>query len=303
MSEPAVDIVIVNWNSGRYLSDCIRSIEALGQYGNVVASVSVIDNASVDGSENVDSSHLPIKLVRNQLNLGFGIACNAGARLGRSEFVLFLNPDTRLEPDSLQAALPHFADSAQIWVVGIRLTDETGRTQRTCARVPTGWRMLAHATGIDRLAPSMGYAMSDWAHDETRVVDHVIGAFYLIRRGAFEQLGGFDERFFVYLEDLDLSMRVRCAGGACLYVADATAHHVGGGTTRSIKATRLFYSVRSRLQFVKKHLSPLWVIAVWTASLTLEPLVRIVGAIRHRSAKELGEVVSAYGKLVRWIVQ
>jgi hypothetical protein len=134
--------------------------------------------------------------------------------------------------------------------------------------------MLAHCVGIDRLVPSSGYVMSDWAHDETRLVDHVIGAFYLIRRDVFERLGGFDERFFVYLEDLDLSQRVRAAGGKCMYAADAIAHHVGGGTTQSIKSTRLFYSVRSRLQFSSKHFGFASNAAVWLASVTIEPLVR-----------------------------
>jgi hypothetical protein len=161
--------------------------------------------------------------------------------------------------------------------------------------------MLAHALGLDRVLQSTGYVMSEWAHDETRFVDHVIGAFYLIRRDAFERLGGFDERFFVYLEDLDLSMRVGDAGGRCLFVAEAIAYHVGGGTTRSIKATRLFYSLRSRLQFVSKHFGVVWTVIVWSASLTLEPLLRSLGAVRHRSSRELAEVWIAYSQLLRWI--
>ena len=163
--------------------------------------------------------------------------------------------------------------------------------------------MIARALGVDRLLPSIGYVMSDWSHDETRLVDHVIGAFYLIRRDVFERLGGFDERFFVYLEDLDLSMRVREAGGRCLFAADATAHHAGGGTTRSIKATRLFYSVRSRLQFAAKHLDAVSCAIVWVLSLMIEPLVRSVAALWRRSGTELGEVWSAYLRLYRWVLQ
>jgi len=303
MNEPGVDVVIVNWNSGGYLADCIRSLDALDQHGYRIASVSIIDNASTDGSADVGATRMPIRVVRNARNLGFGAACNIGARIGRAELILFLNPDARLEASSLGASVPRLCENAAIWVVGAQLIDESGRIQRTCCRAPSGPRMFAHALGIDRLLPATGYVMTGWPHDETRFVDHVIGAFYLIRRDAFEQLGGFDERFFVYLEDLDLSMRVRDAGGRCLYVTEAVAHHAGGGTTRSIKATRLFYSVRSRLQFAVKHFSVLWVVAVWTASLTVEPLLRVAAALVHRSAKELGEVRHAYGQLLRWIVR
>ena len=130
--------------------------------------------------------------------------------------------------------------------------------------------------------------MSDWAHDETRVVDHVIGAFYLIRRDAFERLGGFDERFFVYLEDLDLSMRVRAAGGKCLYVAEATAHHVGGGTTRSIKVDApLLFRQEPAAVFDGKHFGSPRMLLVWLASLTVEPLraqrPRVAARIADRS--------------------
>jgi GT2 family glycosyltransferase len=297
----SVDIVIVNWNSGSYLSECIRSMGNLDRRDCTISSVSVVDNASTDGSANVNSPDLPLRVVRNDTNVGFGAACNIGSRLGNADLILFLNPDTRLEERSISACVAHLRDD--VWVVGARLLDDNGRVQRTCCRAATGPRMTARALGIDRLLPSIGYVMSDWAHDQTRIVDHVIGAFYLIRRDVFERLGGFDEQFFVYLEDLDLSMRVREAGGKCLFAADATARHTGGGTTRSIRARRLFYSVRSRLQFAAKHLGRVSNATVWIVSLAIEPLVRSAAALWRRSVKELGEVWSAYLQLYRWLLR
>jgi hypothetical protein len=301
MNARTLDIVIVNWNSGAYLAKCIASIACLEREACAIESISIVDNASTDHSANVTAPDLPLQVVRNDTNVGFGAACNRGARRGHAELILFLNPDTRLEADSIAASAAHLRDD--VWVVGAQLIDDCGQVQRTCSRAATGPRMIAHALGIDRLLPSTGYVMSEWAHDETRPVDHVIGAFYLIRRDVFERLGGFDERFFVYLEDLDLSMRVRAAGGTCLYAADAKAHHAGGGTTRSIKATRLFYSVRSRLQFSAKHLDGVSNAVVWGVSLTIEPLLRCIGAVWHRSAKEFAEVCDAYARLYRWIVR
>jgi N-acetylglucosaminyl-diphospho-decaprenol L-rhamnosyltransferase len=294
-----VDIVIVNWNSGGYLAGCIRSMANLGAEARAIASVSIVDNASNDSSENVDAADLPLKIVRNRANVGFGAACNIGARCGGAELILFLNPDTRLEANSIAGCAAHLHDD--VWVVGARLIGDDGLVQRTCCRAATAPRMIARALGLDRLVPATGYVMTDWAHDETRLVDHVIGAFYLIRRDVFERLGGFDERFFVYLEDLDLSMRVRSAGGRCLFAADATAHHAGGGTTRSIKATRLFYSVRSRLQFAAKHFGTISKSMVWVVSLTMEPLLRSARAVSHRSKQELFEVWRGYAQLFRWI--
>ena len=278
MNARTLDIVIVNWNSGTYLAECVNSMSRLECDVCAIQSISVIDNASTDGSANVTTVGLPLQVVRNGANVGFGAACNMGARRGRAELILFLNPDTRLERDSIAASVAHLRDD--VWVVGAQLIDDDGQVQRTCSRAATGPRMIAHALGIDRLVPSAGYVMSEWAHDTTRFVDHVIGAFYLIRRDVFERLGGFDERFFVYLEDLDLSMRVRDAGGKCLYVADATVNHVGGGTTRSIKATRLFYSVQEPAAVCKQ--APrrgLRNAIVWAVSLTIEPVLRGAGAV------------------------
>ena len=295
---PPVDVVIVNWNSGTYLADCIRSMAQLETHP---ASISIVDNASSDGSADITAPELPLRIVRNDSNRGFAAASNIGAREGRADLILFLNPDTRLETHSIAECVARL--SGDVWIVGARLIDENGRVQRTCSRAATGPRMIAHALGIDRVLPSTGYVMTDWTHDETRVVDHVIGAFYLIRRDVFERLGGFDERFFVYLEDLDLSMRVRAAGGKCLYVSEAIAHHVGGGTTHSIKATRLFYSVRSRLQFAAKHLGIVSNAGVWFASLAIEPLVRSIRALARGSGTELTEVWGAYAQLYRWLVR
>jgi GT2 family glycosyltransferase len=97
-------------------------------------------------------------------------------------------------------------------------------------------------------------------------VDHVIGAFFCVRRELFEDLGGFDERFFVYLEDLDFSLRARKTGRTAYYLADAAAFHKGGGTSEQVKAHRLFYSLRSRLLYAFKHFKryQAWIISAVT---------------------------------------
>lgn len=114
------------------------------------------------------------------------------------------------------------------------------------------------AAHFPRKFPS--HFMQDFDHCSSREVDHVIGAFFLVRRSVFEQLKGFDERYFVYLEDLDFSLRARKAGWKTYYLADATAYHKGGGTSEQVKAHRLFYSLRSRMIYGFRHfnLSAAW---------------------------------------------
>lgn len=145
--------------------------------------------------------------------------------------------------------------------------------------------------------------MTDWAHDRTQYVDHVIGAFYFVRRDVFIQLDGFDEHFFLYYEDLDFSKRAKNNGWQSLYVADAKAYHKGGGTSDQIKAKRLFYALRARLQYSYKHLALLSAGLVWLSTLFIEPLTRSALAVIKRSSTDFSETWQAYAMLYRWIVR
>jgi GT2 family glycosyltransferase len=179
-------------------------------------------------------------------------------------------------------------------VAGIRLDGENGLPQRSCTRLPTAFELMARATGLHRLSPRFDFAMSGWDHASTRQVDHVIGAFYLVRRAVFAALGGLDERFFVYLEDLDFSARVAAAGYSCWYLASASAFHKGGGTSESVKARRLAYSLHSRLLYARKHFDRGAALAVAAATLCAEPFIRALVALVHCSFQELGEVAEGY---------
>ena len=142
------------------------------------------------------------------VGVGFGPACNQGARAGQADFILFLNPDTVLHDDTLIGAVAALEADSRNAVVGIRLQEPSGTTQRSCARFPTLTSLLMRSTGLDRmpgLAP-FGYPMREWDHAESRDVDHVIGAFYLVRRDVFEQVQGFDERFFVSVSYTHLTL-------------------------------------------------------------------------------------------------
>jgi len=304
-SIPSVGIVIVNRNSGEQLQRCVVSIEQTAWSDVALAGVAIVDNASTDGS--VDSLRPPsdcsTRVIRNVENRGFGAACNLAAKDIDADFLLFLNPDAVLEPDSIPAAVAWLSEPAHATtgIVGIQLMDEDGRVTRSCARFPTTRTMISKILGLDRLMPSLfpGYVMEDWDHCESRDVDHVIGAFYLVRTEMFRMLRGFDETFFVYFEDLDFSARSRQVGFTCYYLSTVRAFHKGGGTSSRIKSARLFYSLRSRIQYAQKHFSKPGAAAVTTCTLFLEPGVRMLACVLGRSPTGLRETISAYRMLWR----
>ena len=295
-----VSIVIVNWNSGTQLRECLASIpEAAkrlppsGRMDRVV----VVDNGSTDGSDrDLDICDLELRLLRNRENRGFAAACNQGAAEVFSDLILFLNPDTRLFVDSLAAPLAHLCAMAQadVGILGIQLIDDSRTVARSCARFPTPLHFASQAFGLDRLLPRTTHFMREWDHAQTRDVDHVMGAFFLMRRGLFNALGGFDDNFFVYLEDVDLSLRARRAGWRNVYLTDAQAYHKGGGTSAQVLGRRLFYSLHSRLQYGRKHFSRPQRVLLALITWLVEPLTRIIHLVLTARFREIPYTLEAY---------
>jgi N-acetylglucosaminyl-diphospho-decaprenol L-rhamnosyltransferase len=302
----SLDIVIVNWNSGGFLKDCLNSVKAAKSDLFDLSRIIVVDNASHDGSadglEGIDSSLIVIK---NSENRGFAAACNQGARGSRADYLLFLNPDVRLFPNSLSKPVEFLerADNEQVGIVGIQLLDDEGRVGRTCARFPTPLMFLTYILGLDRVFPERfsSHFMREWPHDKTRAVDHLIGAFYFVRRFIFEEINGFDETFFVYLEDLDFSLRTRQAGFYSQYLAGVHAYHKGGGTSDQIKARRLFYSRRSHILYAFKHFTKPAAAAVTLSMLLVEPWLRLGVAVKAGSSEQVTDTLNAYLLLWGWL--
>ena len=295
-----LNIIIVNWNSGSHLRNCLLSIQEHGK--DEVKQIVIIDNGSTDNSlTGAENLIIPINIIKNTENKGFAAACNQGAALAKSEYLLFLNADTLLFENSLSIPLAfmQYPENAKVGICGIQLIDETGQVSRSCSRFPSVRMFMANALGVSKLARlrSWNHQMAEWDHATTRQVDHVIGAFYLIRRSLFEALKGFDERFFVYLEDLDLSLRALKAGWKSVFIADARAFHAGGGTSRQVKAARLFYSLRSRLLYGFKHFSAwrAWVLMIVT--MCIEPVTRTAFSLLKRDWGSICNTQKAYSML------
>lgn len=300
----SLDIVIVNWNAGQQLCDCLKSIEHARKDGFEIRSVVVVDNASSDHSvDRLGNLNLPLRIVRNRQNRGFAAACNQGVAGSTADLFLFLNPDTRLRDNSIREPIRFMAaqQNADVGTCGIQLIDGDGQANRTCARFPEAKDFFYGTFGLDRLFPRVfpSYVMREWAHDHNREVNHVMGAFFLVRSALFRKLGGFDERFFVYLEDLDFSLRAHRAGWRTYFLATAKAYHKGGGTSEQVKAKRLSYALQSRILYGFKHFGEAKGKALMLATLLIEPLTRIGFAAIMQSPKQCAETIEGFKLLTR----
>ena len=300
-----IDVVIVNWNSGDQLKEAVDSLCSYSD--SKIHSIIVVDNASTDDSfeflSNYKTGAINLLTIANDVNNGFGYACNQGARLGRSKYILFFNPDARVFQSTLSTSIDFIENekNKDVDVLGVQLVEADGSVARSCARFPTLGMFFLMALGLNRLSifKSYNHHMQDWDHAETREVDHVIGAFFLIRRNIFERLNGFDEDFFVYLEDLDLSLRVRKLGGKIIYLASASAFHEGGGASKKVKANRLFYTLRSRIIYGFKHYNFFLAWALLLLTIFIEPVTRLAFSLLSGGMEDFRNTLKGYALLYK----
>jgi GT2 family glycosyltransferase len=276
-----VDVVIVNWNSRSLLRECVHALDqsTIAQQLNVT----IIDNHSKDGSaDRLLAQNIRINLVRNAQNRGFAVACNQGAKRGNSPLLLFLNPDVRVRADTVERAVQYLAkqSNSSVGILGVQLLDPEGHVQRSCARTPTVTTLLLGTMFLDRLCPALvpSHFLSEPDHYSTRPVDQVMGAFLMIRRPLFHNLGEFDERFFVYYEDVDLCLAARECGWSVIHFAGAQAEHVGCGTTQGIEHRRRLYHAWSRVKFTSKRHGWMMAVVLSVCILVIELPIRYVYA-------------------------
>lgn len=294
-----IDIIIVNWNAEKQLYNCLKSISGLNRDGFKLNRVVVVDNASTDNSINgLENLALPLEIIRNSENIGFAAACNKGARNSKSDYLLFLNPDTKLFNNSLTLPLNYMQkkENEKVGICGVQLVDEKGTVQYTCARFPTLVNFISKILGLSQLFPKLFFSnyMTEWDHKENKIVDQIMGAYFLVRHSLFKELSGFDERFFVYFEDVDFSLRAYKAGWKSAFLSESKVYHRGGGISEQIKAKRLFYSLRSRILYGYKHFRWLSATSLMLLTLFVEPWTRLVWNIIKDSNKELKETFKAY---------
>ncbi|MFG2497178.1 sugar transferase [Streptomyces sp. NPDC048441] len=307
LSPLTADIVIVNWNTGRYLKECLRSIARADRSVLAVRTVVVVDNASTDRSAyGLDVPGLQLKVIANTRNRGFAAACNQGAALCGSDYILFLNPDTRLLPDTLRTVgeFLHTPTAERVGIVGVRNVDEQGRPGVSYSRFPSLRGFVGMMTGLDRVLPALFPPRHARPAETVRSgpVDQVIGAFFLARRPLFEALEGFDERYFLYYEEVDLALRARRRGWPSYFLSDARVYHAENVSTDQIRGKRLGYSLRSRTLFVFRHW-PRWRAGLLVAlSLTVEPAARFLRAGLHGGG-ELRDTAVGYADFLHWLLR
>ncbi len=253
-----LSIVITSYNTKDLLRDCLESIHS--SEGPLEKEVFVVDNGSKDQSPSMVKEEFPtVRLFANPDNEGFAKANNLALRETQGDYVLLLNPDTRLRPRTLIEMVELMDASPEVGLAGIKLVRQDGQMDRACRRgFPTPWNSLGRFLCLDRLFPKSkmfgGYNLTFMDPDGEYEVDAIVGAFMFFRRATLEEVGVLDEKFFMFGEDLDWCYRVSRSDWKILYVGSKEVLHVKGASTRQNPQSMNTHFHRAMLIFHKKHL-------------------------------------------------
>jgi len=255
---PELSAVIVNYNAGPEIRTALQSIAA--EMADRAWEAVVVDNASTDGSSDYVWEFAPnARVLRNTENVGFGRGINQGVAASSAPLVLIMNPDCRLEPGAVAAMRAELESRARCAIAGPRVLDPDGSEQGSARGDPDMLTGLFGRTGVLRsLLPRAAVSRRNVVESRggSVTVDWVSGACMLVRRSAFDEVGGFDARYFLYWEDADLCRRLRARGYEIRYVPAATAVHHVGHSSRSAQAASIRAFHESAYLYYATHVAP-----------------------------------------------
>lgn len=268
---PFISAIIVNYNAGQLLRACVDSLLVCPQPIEII----VVDNASHDGSLDGLPVSPQLRVIRNPANVGFAAACNIGVQASSAPFLLFLNPDCFIQPDTIAILLSSLQSRGYVGMVSGLLINQDGTEQGGGRRaMPTPWRSFVRAFGLHRFANRWPKLFYDFhlhqkpLPDEPIEVEATSGACMLVSREAMEDVGLWDEGYFLHCEDLDWCMRFRQKGWKILFVPDAKITHIAGSCSKSRPIFVEWHKHKGMLRFYRKffrHQYPgilMWLVTV-----------------------------------------
>jgi GT2 family glycosyltransferase len=238
--EKILSIIIVNYRSEKYLNQCLASIFAIwGQEHEII----VVNNDKDEALASISEKFPLVKIIQQPENIGFGAAHNVGIRHAQGKYVLCLNPDTEAL-EKIDVVLDYFEKNTSVAAIGLKLLNNSGQAQKWIAGTEINPRRLIKNKFLGDTLPKNGAKILQ--------VDWVSGGAMFIKKEIFEAVGGFDENFFMYFEDMDFCKRVRQIGGEVFYFSNISLRHIEGGSSENkIKQKKYYYA--SQDYYFRKH--------------------------------------------------
>jgi GT2 family glycosyltransferase len=301
----ALSIVIVNWNTRDLLTQAIDSIYAT-EANTDALDIIVVDNASNDGSPAMIRGNYPrVRLIALHQNVGFAGGNNRGLAAARGEWILLLNSDAQIRPGAISALAEYLEVHPAVGLVGPKLLNGDGTTQSSRRRFPSLAVLFLESTWLQPLAPPRSlrrFYMEDVPDSGAHAVDWVTGAAMMVRKEVVDQVGGLDDGYFMYSEELDWCRRIRQAGWEIAYTPDAEVVHYGGKSSEKVVPARHIYFQASKVRYAYKYHGRLvaetlrgWLLLQYAWQTAVESAKWLVGHRRKLRAAR----IRAYSRVLR----
>lgn len=250
-----LSIIIVSYNSAKFIESCIDSIINSGCLFN--REIIIVDNFSADVTANIVRFKYPeVRLIQNCTNIGFARANNQGAKIARGRYILFLNPDTVVQENAFQRMINFMEQKPNAGILGPKLLYPDGSLQFSCRHFYNLRAILLRRTVIGKIFSNNKllhyHLMSNWDHNQIREVDWVLGACLMVRREVLEEVGYFDDKYKIYFEDVDLCYRVKKAGYKIFYYPEAIVIHHHQRESAKKFSIKTIWHIQSAIRFSNK---------------------------------------------------
>ncbi len=259
-----VSVVIVSYNTRDILRNCLQALFEHSK--GIDMEVFVVDNNSQDGSADMVKNEYPtVLLMANNQNLGFAAANNQAFPLAKGNYIVLLNPDAYIRPLSIQNSIAFMDKTPDCGLCGGKIISPAGQLEPSARRFPSALSKLLALSGLRGKFPQSAilnyYEFGTFAHDRPQEVDWVPGTFTIVRKKMLDEIGAFDERFYIYYEETDLCMRAKMAGWTIYFIPDAEVTHIGGASSKTRKdksienksAQVLIFRMRSEWLYYRKN--------------------------------------------------
>jgi GT2 family glycosyltransferase len=277
-----LSIIIVNYNVKAFLQNCLLSIKKATE--KIDSEIIVVDNASDDGSiELIKKNFEDVILIESPVNLGFSKANNLGLKISQGKYICLINPDTIVEENTFEVMINFMENHPDVGLAGCKILNPDGTFQLACRRsFPTPWVAFTKIIGLSKLFPKSKlfakYNLTYLDENQSYEVDAVSGSFMFLRRDVYEKIGGLDETFFMYGEDLDYCYRVKQAGYKVYYVHSTQIIHFKGESTKRSNIDELKHFYDAMRLFVRKHFSGSWIIElILQAAINIRSFLAFIG--------------------------
>lgn len=303
-----LSVIIVSWNTAEITVDCIRSVYL--ETSNIQFEIIVVDNNSSDNSVELIEKEFPdVIIIRNSENKGFGVANNQGAAIAKGTYLLLLNSDTVILDSAIEKTVAFANNQSEAGIIGCRVLNPDKSLQATCFMFPSLINRLLSILGLPKLFPRNKFfgreRMTWWARTDTREVEVVSGCYMLIKCEIWKEVGGFDERFFMYSEEVDLCYRYNRAGWKNIFMHTAEIIHLYGESAKKMGTARAINRTQSLAMYMNKHW-PKWKYIIGVLSIGMFSITRLFFAsIRYLLSfnQTCKESVSYYWQCFKTVVE